>query len=53
MSEYVEVVHVSEIKSNHGKLVELQGKKVAVFNVDGNFHAFGGMNNRLAYTAVC
>lgn len=39
MVEYVKVAQASELEPNHGKLVEVQGKKIAVFNVDGKFHA--------------
>ena len=39
MPEYVKVAQVSEIEPNHGKMVEVQGKKIALFNVNGQFHA--------------
>ena len=39
MPEYVRVAQASELEPNHGKLVEVQGKKIALFNVDGKFHA--------------
>src|SRR6266849_6047312 len=39
MPEYVKVAHASELEPNHGKLVEVQGKKIALFNLDGKFHA--------------
>ncbi len=39
MPEYVKVAQVRELEPNHGKLVEVQGKKLALFNVDGKFHA--------------
>ncbi len=39
MPEYVKVAQANEIESNHGKLVEVQGKKIALFYVDGKFHA--------------
>ena len=39
MAEYVKVAKASELEPNHGKLVEVQGKKIALFNVDGKFHA--------------
>jgi hypothetical protein len=29
----------SELEPNRGKLVEVRAKKIAVFNVDGKFHA--------------
>jgi 3-phenylpropionate/trans-cinnamate dioxygenase ferredoxin component len=37
MPEYVKVAQASELKPNHGKLVEVQEKKIALFN--GKFHA--------------
>jgi nitrite reductase/ring-hydroxylating ferredoxin subunit len=39
MPEYVKVAQASELEPNHGKLVEVQGKKIALFNLDGKFHA--------------
>ncbi len=39
MADYVKVAQANEIEPNHGKLVEVQGKKIALFNVDGKFHA--------------
>jgi nitrite reductase (NADH) small subunit len=39
MPEYVTVAQASELEPNHGRLVEVQGKKLALFNVDGKFHA--------------
>ena len=39
MAEYVKVAQASELEPNLGKLVEVQGKKIALFNVDGKFHA--------------
>jgi nitrite reductase/ring-hydroxylating ferredoxin subunit len=39
MPEYVKVAQASELEPNHGKLVEVQGKKVALFNLDGKLHA--------------
>src|SRR3989442_10470747 len=39
MAEYVKVAQASELEPNHAKLVEVQGKKIALFNVDGKFHA--------------
>ena len=39
MPEYVKVAQASELEPNLGKLVEVQGKKIALFNVDGKFHA--------------
>jgi nitrite reductase (NADH) small subunit len=39
MAEYVKVAQANELEPNLGKLVEVQGKKIALFNVDGKFHA--------------
>src|SRR5258708_25817573 len=39
MSEDVKVAEASELEPNHGKLVEVQGKKMALFNGDGKFRA--------------
>jgi len=39
MTDYVKVAQASEIEPNHGKLVEVQRKKIALFNVDGKFYA--------------
>jgi nitrite reductase/ring-hydroxylating ferredoxin subunit len=39
MGEYVKVAQAGEIEPNRGKLVEMQGKKIALFNVDGTFYA--------------
>ncbi len=39
MPEYFKVALASELEPNHGKLVEVQGKKIALFNLDGKFHA--------------
>ena len=35
----VEVCKVSDIKPGKGKTVKANGKQIAVFNVDGKFHA--------------
>jgi nitrite reductase (NADH) small subunit len=39
MVDYVKVAQANEIEPNQGKLVEVQGKKIALFNVDGKFYA--------------
>lgn len=39
MAEYVKVGQANEIEPNQSKLVEVQGKKIALFNVDGKFYA--------------
>lgn len=35
----VEVAKVSDVKPGHGKVVKANGKELALFNVDGKFHA--------------
>ena len=39
MSSAVTVAKASEIKPGQGKSVEVNGKAIAVFNVDGTFYA--------------
>ena len=39
MPAYVKVAKSSEIDPGTGRLVEAGGKRIAIFNVDGNFHA--------------
>jgi nitrite reductase/ring-hydroxylating ferredoxin subunit len=39
MSEFVTVAKTSEIAPDNGKLVEVQGKRIALFNVGGAFYA--------------
>lgn len=39
MPDFVKVADADEIEPNHGKLVEVRGKKIALFNVDGKFCA--------------
>ena len=38
MAEYVRVAGTDEVKPGHGIVAEVNGKILAVFNVDGNFH---------------
>ena len=40
MSDFVRVASASEIPSGRLKLVDVQGERVAVANVDGSFYAF-------------
>lgn len=37
--EYVKVAKVGEVLAGAGKVVEAKGQEVALFNVDGAFHA--------------
>ena len=39
MADFVTVAKVSDLKEGEGKVVEANGKTIALFNVDGNFHA--------------
>ena len=39
MAEFVHVAKKSEIPSGQGRMFEVGGKQVAVFNVAGKFHA--------------
>jgi nitrite reductase/ring-hydroxylating ferredoxin subunit len=38
MAEFVRVAGIDDVKPGHGMVVEVNGKAVAVFNVDGQFH---------------
>jgi nitrite reductase/ring-hydroxylating ferredoxin subunit len=50
--DYVEAGKVSEITEGHMKHVEINGKEIAIVNLDGKFYAFadrcGHMNARLS-----
>lgn len=39
MGEYVKVAVTNEIAPNQGKLVEVRGQKIALFNVEGMYYA--------------
>ncbi|HYC22674.1 MAG TPA: non-heme iron oxygenase ferredoxin subunit [Candidatus Bathyarchaeia archaeon] len=39
MGRYVKAAAVDEVKPGESKLVELEGKSIALFNVDGTFYA--------------
>ena len=39
MGGFVKVAAIGEIKSGSGKLVDVGGKEIALFNVDGTFYA--------------
>jgi nitrite reductase/ring-hydroxylating ferredoxin subunit len=39
MAEFVRVTGTADVKPGHGIVAEVNGKTLAVFNVDGNFHA--------------
>ena len=39
MGEFVRVVGTGDVKPGHGTVAEINGKTLAIFNVDGTFHA--------------
>ncbi|MFQ5851114.1 MAG: Rieske (2Fe-2S) protein [Candidatus Binatia bacterium] len=39
MAGFVKVAKTSEVIPGQGKMVEVNGKKIALFNVDGSFYA--------------
>ena len=39
MANFVKVAQTSEIPAGQGKCVEVNGKRIAIFNVDGTFYA--------------
>ena len=39
MAGFVKIAKSDEIQSGQGKMIEVDGKKIALFNVDGAFHA--------------
>jgi nitrite reductase/ring-hydroxylating ferredoxin subunit len=39
MGEFVRVAGTADVKPGHGIVAEVKGKILAVFNVDGTFHA--------------
>ncbi len=39
MAEFVKAIAKAELAAGQGAMVELQGKKIAIFNVDGAFYA--------------
>jgi nitrite reductase/ring-hydroxylating ferredoxin subunit len=43
MPEFVKVARVDEIPIGQAKLVEVNGTEIAVFNVNGSFHAIDNM----------
>ena len=38
MGEFVRVAGIDDVKPGHGLVAEVNGKALAVFNVDGQFH---------------
>ena len=43
MSEWVKVANVEEVPQGTGKELAARGRVVALFNVDGTFHALDGV----------
>lgn len=43
MSDFVKVASVEEVPEGTGRAVEANGKRVALFNVGGEFHAVDGV----------
>lgn len=39
MADFVKVAQTNELEPGRGQLVDVKGKRVALFNVDGNFYA--------------
>ena len=39
MADYICVAKADEIPAGQGRTVEVEGKKIAVFNINGNLHA--------------
>ena len=41
MGEFVRVTDTKDVKPGQGIVAEINGKSLAIFNVEGNFHAIG------------
>ena len=39
MADFVKVAQTSEIPAGQGKCVEVEGRRLAIFNVDGSYYA--------------
>lgn len=39
MADFVKVAQTNELEPSQGRLVDVKGKRIALFNVDGNFYA--------------
>ena len=39
MGEFVRVAGTADVKPGHGIVAEVEGKTLAIFNVDGTYHA--------------
>lgn len=42
MAEFVKVCHTGDVRPGNGKCIDINGKEVAIFNVNGNFYAING-----------
>ena len=40
---FINACRITEVKSGKGKVVDVNGHKIAIFNDNGNFHAFDNM----------
>jgi len=43
MPEFVKVASTDDIPAGQARMVEVNGKEIAIFNVDGSFHAIDNM----------
>ena len=43
MSKWVKAASVDQIEEGSGSVIEAEGKSVAVFNIEGKFHAIDNM----------
>jgi nitrite reductase/ring-hydroxylating ferredoxin subunit len=43
MPEFIKAATTDEIPAGQAKLVEVRGKEIALFNLDGSFHAIDNM----------
>jgi 3-phenylpropionate/trans-cinnamate dioxygenase ferredoxin component len=43
MTEFVKVARTEEIRPGQAKLIDVKGKQIALFNVDGEFFALDNM----------
>ena len=42
MANFVRVAAVDEVKSGEGKQIQAAGKDIALFNINGEYHAVAG-----------
>ncbi len=41
MGEFIKVASVTELEPGEGKSIEVNGERIALFNMDGRFYAIG------------